>query len=160
MDRDKARGTAGKEAMSMLKRMEEYLVGAQGAPYEACASEQVKPIATAFLTSALLPSIPSISLRNSQELKTLGATIDLLVQRKPAQAADIILARRWQAVETAVITGSWNTARHLELVDSSPLITVPPKLRRKAVREEIADMKYRRDIQTAQKSTQRPGIQC
>ena len=110
---------------------------------------------TAFLKGAILPSRGTTSLRNQGELSTLAQALDLLIEGRVAQAADI-LSRRFQAIDAADMDGSWSRARHLELVDHTRVSSISEHDMRRATRREKDDMRYKRDLMTMQ-SGARPG---
>ena len=98
-----------------------------------------------------------MGLRSLNELRALATVLDLLVEGKHALAADVI-AMRFQAVETAASQGSWSTARHMELVETGPLTAVDEKEKKRALKEELVEIKYRKDLLSTQNRGNRPII--
>ena len=137
----RAKRAPGRLVKSMISKMKDYLGNMQGDQ----SIPELAPITTAYLTSVLMPSrTGQVSKRNSGELRTLAKCIDHLMTGNVAEAADI-LAQRFQAVETADQEGSWNMAKHLEIVTEARVTAVPEEDKRRAIRLEKSEAKYRKD---------------
>jgi hypothetical protein len=99
---------------------------------------------TPYLNSILIPSLSSSpTLRNSRELATLAATLDLLVCGRPAEAADV-LTQRFRALETATQEGTWQLAKHQEIISEGRVSSTRAKDREAAIELERREVKYAR----------------
>ena len=104
--------------------MTEYLVTNQLGHAQ---GEELRDVATAYLNSVLLPSMGSTAgERSRREMGTLAAAIDHLVRGQVAEAGDI-LVQRFKAVETAMSSGSWGVAQHLEIAPRTSVTAVNDK---------------------------------
>ena len=127
--------------VELLKDMQRFLLGRQGAPREAADSTQ--PVAVAYLTSVLQPSHTQIGLRNGRELRTLAEAIDSIVRDEVLGVGDL-LAQRFRAVEMASTENSWHLARHLELIPESGVSVTSVQARAEASRLERLGVRLRR----------------
>ena len=135
--------------------MQNYLQGTHGLTET---GGGMRPMVTAFLKSAILPSRANTSIRNQNELATLAQALDFLIVGKVAQAADI-LTRRFQAVDAADMDGSWARARHLEIVDHSRISSISEQDMRRATRKEKDDIRFKKDVLSMQSGGRPGGIQ-
>ena len=111
--------------------MRRYLTTQQGAT---TASDPLSPVVTSYLTSVLLPAAePNLSLRNSGELRHLAEALDCLLTGNVMGVADV-LAQRFRSVETAHFDGSWNQARHLEMLGDARVSSISVKDRQRIAR--------------------------
>ena len=97
------------------------------------------------MSTVVRPNLPvtTMGVRNARELRTLAESLDLLGAGSLARAADL-LAQRFIAIETAIMDGSWESARHLELIPPEPFGLATRTLRSAAHREEARARKLAR----------------
>jgi hypothetical protein len=72
-------------------------------------------------------------MRNSGELRHLAEALDCLLIGNVIGAADV-LAQRFRSVETAHFDGSWNQAKHLEVVGDARVSSISIKDRQRIAR--------------------------
>ena len=129
---------------SGLKLMAGFVGGAgphQLGSEERSSLESVRKLVTTYLTTALQPSAgASLNLRAERELRTLAETLDCLLGGRLADAGDILM-QRFRAIETAAADGSWELARHLELIPDSVVSCVPVVMKKEALRQEAVRQK-------------------
>ena len=96
-----------------LKNMSRFLAprdGGQGG------GSALQGQAVEYLTTVSAVSCGLAGIRNERELRTLAESIDLLAGGNLAAFGDVLM-QRFRAVETAVQeNGSWELARHLEVI--------------------------------------------
>ena len=76
-----------------------------------------------------------LSKRDSRELKTLAAAVDLLVRGQLSQAGDLLM-QRFKSVETAARDQHWEVAVQQELIPES--VTGASSLREHEVASKLA----------------------
>ena len=87
-------------------------------------NEALAPMCMAYVTSVLLPSLgPEVGARNSEELRTLAAAVDLILKGRISQGLDILMGR-FAAVETLATSEAWDVARHLQVQPSQAVSCV------------------------------------
>ena len=97
----------------LLKMVKESAHGSVGAVVND--PNPTPPAAVHYLMTVLTPQLGSrLNLRTQRELKTICTAVDMLAQKQPAQAADV-LAQRVKALVKAGEDGHWNSAQFLEL---------------------------------------------
>ena len=134
-----AERTPGHLLQSCLSRMQHYLGRRQGTRE----LTEVSSVFTPYLSSVLMPTLgEGATLRNSHELANLAAALDLLMEGDVARACDI-LAQRFRAVELASQDGSWNVARHVQIVGDTRVSSLTQKEREAAMPKEKHELKYR-----------------
>ena len=127
--------------VELLKDMQRYLHGRQGAPREA--ADGTQPVAVAYLTSVLQPAHSEIGVRNSRKLRTLAEALDSIMRNEVLSVGDL-LAPRLRAVEMASTENSWQLARHLELIPESRVSVTSVQARAEASRLERLGVRLRR----------------
>ena len=105
-------------ASSMLQRMQARVMDEGEA-----ATKATTPVVGKLYYNKILKD-KLVNKRNAQEAKTLLTVLDHLSSRRYNQAGDI-LAQRTKAIEVAQESGTWDTAKFLELVedDGDPLMS-------------------------------------
>ena len=124
----------------LLTRMQDYLVHRQLPGGDSNAA--VPAAAVSYLTSVLLPSAADMTLRNNRELRTLAEILDLLALGRVLEAGDVV-AQRFRAVELASAEGTWQLARHLELIPEARVSVTSTEARAEAARLERLETKVR-----------------
>ena len=76
-----------------------------------------------------------MSLRVERELRTIAETLDFLLSGRVAEAGDILM-QRFRALEMASSQGSWELAKHMELIPDSAVTCVPVEMRSEALRRQ------------------------
>ena len=101
-----------------LKEMTRYLSGnsEKGLDKEAWSQQKV----LAYLNQIVLTAHPvqKIGIRAHRELVTLATSLDYLLSSQNLQCLDVLM-QRFKAVELSIQDGSWNLARHFELIPPS-----------------------------------------
>ena len=97
-------------------------------------------LASSFLMTAYLPSLPTVPVAAAREMQTLAAALDFLMQGRLASATDI-MCQRWRALEMSLTEG-WPVARHLELLPPQGVSSLPSGLRANAVRQFRAEQRF------------------
>ena len=134
-----SRRAPGRLLQDCIGKMKEYLRGRVG---EVEGGRELMSVFTPYLNSILIPSLASTpTLRNSRELSTLAATLDLLVCGRSAEAADV-LTQRFRALETATQEGNWQLARHQEIISEGRVSSTRAKDREAAIELERREVKY------------------
>jgi hypothetical protein len=101
----------------------------------------MSPVVTAYLTSVLVPATGnSLTMRNSGELRHLAEALDCLLIGNVIGAADV-LAQRFRSVETAHFDGSWNQAKHLEIVGDARVSSISMKDRQRIAKLATSEAK-------------------
>ena len=74
------------------------------------------PAAVHYVMTVLFPQLGAqLNLRTQREMKTICTALDMLAQKQPAHAADL-LGQRMKALEKATLDGHWGSAQFLELL--------------------------------------------
>ena len=140
-----ARRRPGHLLESGLKEMRRYLAtrhqGSAGSEMTAN-DQQHQNTCTAYLTTALLPTLGAKGPgpRNERELRTLSEAIDLLVNGEVDKAGDMLM-QRLRAVEASIEDGTWEVARHLELIPASRVSATPAGMRSAVLKAEAEEVK-------------------
>ena len=118
-----------------LKNMVRFLAPRAGTPGE---SSALQGRAVEYLTTVSSVANGTVGVRNERELRTLAESIDLLAGGNLGALGDVLM-QRFRAVETSVQeNGSWELARHLEVIPP-PL----PSTLSKAERAQALALKQR-----------------
>ena len=134
---EESRRASGKLTSSCLEKMGRYLSVRQAGGQK----QEMPPIVKAYLTSVLQPSAgDKLGLRSRQELMNLAEAMDSLLEGDLARGLDI-LSQRFQAVETAELTGRWNVARHMQLAGETSVTCVDPRVLKAAVAAEKTEQR-------------------
>ena len=96
-------------------------------------------LTSSFLMTAFLPSHPAFPVPAVREMQTLASALDFLVQGRLASATDV-LSQRFRALEMSASEG-WQVARHLELLPTPGVSSIPSALRSTAVRQFRAEQR-------------------
>ena len=83
-----------------------------------------------------------MTLRNNRELRTLAEILDLLALGRVLESGDVV-AQRFRAVELASADGTWQLARHLELIPEARVSVTSTEARAEAARLERLETKVR-----------------
>ena len=75
-------------------------------------------------------------------LQNLASALDLLMEGEVTRACDV-LAQRFRAVELATQDGSWNMARHVQLVGETRVSSLSQREREIAALTEAHDLRIR-----------------
>ena len=133
----KTRRCPGPLATEILAKMRQFIVTQQGSSSDG----SLRPVCLAYLTSVLIPSLGGeMSTRNVEELRSMAAAMDAMLNGSPAQALDI-MASRFSAVETLATTKDWNMAKHLQVVPSERVSCVNEDYMDYARRRHRADFR-------------------
>ena len=134
---EKAVRDPGQLTADMLGQMRKFLVTQQGGS----SKEDIEAICMSYLTSVLLPSRPTMSLRSSGELRNLGTAMDYLLQGNVVAGLDV-LSQRFKTVEASETEG-WAMARHLQLVSDTGVSSLPRREREMIAKQEKDDLKLK-----------------
>lgn len=119
---------------SALREMNRYMA-ARG---EAMSEEQAPNRVLSYLHQILLPQYPKAGLRSQRELVTLATALDSLLDGNLGGAGDV-LAQRFKALESSLASeGSWQVARHHELIPSQATLATRAELSEAAKAEARA----------------------
>ena len=137
-------GVLLQKGLAMMKRYMDPMRGGGGAG-ELKDGKELPPIVTAYLTTVLQvirgQGGGSLGLRTQREMRTLAESIDDLLQGKVVQAADRLM-QRFRALELASSEGgSWNVARHLELIPPGEVASLDSKEKSVAADAEMREQK-------------------
>ena len=101
--------------------------------------EDLQGVATAYLTTALAPSLAAESKPLSQgcerEMRTIAESIDAIMAGDVLRAGDVLM-QRFRSCETRARDGSWSLGQHMELIPNSRVSSVPEGMRRQIIAEE------------------------
>jgi len=129
-----------------LSAMSRHVTGHEtDASGETSAKAVARPeLAANYLVQALLPSGGhNLSLHAERELRTLAEVCDAIVAGNPLRAGDVAM-QRFRAVEYASSQeGGWQVARHLELIPTAGVSSVPIGLRTIIAREQATQERAR-----------------
>ena len=136
-----ARRSPGALLQSGLEAMQKFLSQGELGDQDRQGTAKLRSIVTQYLTTAVSPSVKEgLGARSERELRTLAEGLDHLVAGRVAEAADIMM-QRFRAVELAQQTGTWDLARHLEVVIPSGVSSVPMALRADLARIQALHVK-------------------
>ena len=126
-----------------LKQVREKLASFQG---EEVVEKLDKRVMMAYLEIVLRPSFPSPPwVHTNQELRTIAATLDAIVEGDLARAGDICMGRS-KALEESVLEGSWDLAQELEVLPSRHLGISTEVERRRAASLQLQKAKLRETL--------------
>eukprot|EP00438_Fugacium_kawagutii_P027734 Skav224787 [mRNA] locus=scaffold764:4437:22368:+ [translate_table: standard] len=109
---------------SALREMNRYMA-ARG---EALSEETSHNRVLSYLRQILLPQYPKAGLRSQRELVTIATSLDALLDGNLGCVGDV-LAQRFKAIESSLAAeGSWQVARHHELIPSSATLATKTEL--------------------------------
>jgi hypothetical protein len=109
-----ARAHPGRLASQLLQTMEDR-VGRDGEA-RVWSSSEMPAAAKSYYFRVLKVTHPGGGLRNLREMQTLCTVLDHLAHGRSKEAGDVV-GQRLKAVEAAIVDGSWERARYLELVE-------------------------------------------
>jgi len=102
-------------------------------------------IVTQYLTVGLMPGVAAtgnpLSMRNEREMRTIAEALDALTNGNLGLAGDILM-QRFRACEINAQDGTWDLAKHMELIPDRQVSSVPLGMRQVLMREENQRMKY------------------
>eukprot|EP00435_Cladocopium_sp_Y103_P064475 s82_g26.t1 len=125
----------------LLKMLKESAHGSVGAVTKD--PNPTPPAAVHYLMTVLFPQLGAkLNLRSQREMKTLCTALDMLAQKLPAHAADV-LTQRVKAVERATLDGHWGQAQFLELLNPEQGGLLERDEQVYTSREYLLDMKLR-----------------
>eukprot|EP00438_Fugacium_kawagutii_P012071 Skav210675 [mRNA] locus=scaffold5572:31742:33130:- [translate_table: standard] len=98
----------------------------------------------AYVTQVVLTQHPpsQIGVRNHREVVTLGQALDLLLLGDLPRLGDLLM-QRLKAVETALAEGSWQAARHQELIPPAAASLTTEAERKRAAKTELNALKLK-----------------
>ena len=136
---DKARRRPGGLLKAGLKLMAGFLGGSWGAGQAGEGTERledVRRLVSTYLTTALHPSLGhTLPRRMERELRTVAEVLDCILNGRIPEAGDILM-QRFRALETAATDGTWELAKHMELIPDTRVSSVPMGMRREALQRE------------------------
>ena len=136
---DKARRRPGGLLKAGLKLMAGFLGGSRGAGQAGEGTERledVRRLVSTYLTTALHPSLGhTLPRRMERELRTVAEVLDCILNGRIPEAGDILM-QRFRALETAATDGTWELAKHMELIPDTRVSSVPMGMRREALQRE------------------------
>ena len=89
-----------------------------------------------------------VGLRTSREIRTWGRVIDLLLDGRFGELGDVAM-QRLKALETSHKEGSWELARHHELIPPTLASITGEEERHVAARVEFQELKLREAMERA-----------
>lgn len=119
---------------SALREMNRYMA-ARG---EALSEKESRNRVVSYLHQILLPQYPKAGLRSQRELVTIASCIDALLDGDLGGLGDL-LAQRFKAIECSLASeGSWQVAKHHELIPSVPTLSTKAEMSEAAKAEARA----------------------
>ena len=98
--------------------------------------KDVRRLVSTYLTTALHPSLGhTLPRRMERELRTVAEVLDCILNGRIPEAGDILM-QRFRALETAATDGTWELAKHMELIPDTRVSSVPMGMRREALQRE------------------------
>lgn len=104
----------------------------------------------AYVAQVMLVTHPpaKIGIRNHREVISIATALDQLLQGKLAECGDL-LVQRLKALETSFVDGSWNSARHQELIPEMGATMTSQKEREQTAKAELRSLKLKQALQKA-----------
>lgn len=104
----------------------------------------------AYVSQVMLVTHPpaKIGIRNHREVISLAVALDQLLQGKLAECGDL-LVQRLKALETSFADGSWNSARHQELIPEVGASMTSQREREETAKAELRVLKLKQALQKA-----------
>lgn len=88
----------------------------------------LRSVVTTYLTTGLAPALAAegrpLNMRNEREMRTLAEAMDAILRGDLAGAGDILM-QRFRSCEMNASEGSWQQARHLELIPEARVSYIP-----------------------------------
>ena len=130
-----------------LVEMRSYLAGRSGAE-QSWADGQV----LAYMNQVVLASksAKDIGERNMREMRTLAELLDALMGGNLAKVGDLAM-QRFQAIEMAIMQGSWAQARYVEAIPQTDATLANEWVKDAAARGEIRAHKLRGALEKAKR---------
>ena len=90
----------------------------------------------------------TVGLRSTREMRTWGKVLDLLLDGRFGELGDVAI-QRLKALETAHKEGSWDLARHHELIPAALASITGEEERHVAARTEMQELKLKEAMEKA-----------
>ena len=124
--------------------MSQYLVdmGWTGADRKQLA--KTDPCVMAYFVTCLKPALgEKLTTRNTREMTTVAEALYLIIRGDVTGGAEVLM-QRFKSLETFAHHGSWEQARHLELVRPEMVSCISSREQELAVATELLDRKLSR----------------